>query len=119
MHAQATTFKHEPDHSDRRKHVQILCRSDRLFGAIQTIRQGGENNLHSHPNLDGLWFVLEGGARFYTTGDELVADLRTGEGVFVPRGYPYWFESVGDDALRLLHIEASAKPHATLAEMAR
>ena len=37
--------------------------------------RGGENKLHSHPNLDGLWFVLKGKARFYKGHDELlVAD---------------------------------------------
>ena len=31
------------------------------------------------------------------------------EGVFVPRNVPYWFESVGDELLELLQVEAIDK----------
>ena len=62
-----------------------------------------------HPNLDGFWFVLKGQASFYTTGDELVAALDQFQGILVPRGYPYWFESTGKENLEILQVEASAK----------
>lgn len=34
---------------------------------------------------------------------------RKHEGVFVPRNVPYWFESVGDELLELLQVEAIDK----------
>lgn len=89
------------------KAVKMLARSDRAFFAVQVVRDGGENNLHSHAHVDGFWFVLSGRARFYTTNDELVGEFRPHQGVLVPRGYPYWFESCGDEDLEMLQFEAS------------
>ncbi|MGH3200819.1 MAG: cupin domain-containing protein [Streptosporangiaceae bacterium] len=89
------------------KAVKLLARSDRAFFAVQVVREGGENNLHSHAHVDGFWFVLSGRARFYTTGDELLGEFGPLEGVLVPREFPYWFESCGDDDLEILQFEAS------------
>ena len=89
------------------KAVKMLARTDRAFFAVQLVREGGENNLHSHAHVDGFWFVLSGRARFYTTGDELVKECGPLEGVLVPRGYPYWFESCGEEELEILQFEAS------------
>ena len=89
------------------KAVKMLGRTDRAFLAIQTVNLGGENNLDSHAHVDGFWFVLSGRARFYTTDDELLGDFGPLEGVVIPRGYPYWFESAGDEPLELLQFEAS------------
>ena len=53
--------------------------------------------MHSHPHLDGFWFVRRGSARFYTLGDngtEVLAELRAGDGVLIPKGFPYSFEIV-------------------------
>ena len=66
--------------------------------------------MHSHPNMDGLWFVLSGRAKFYTTGDELIAELGSLESVLIPRDYPYWFESDGDEILEILQVEAFTTP---------
>jgi mannose-6-phosphate isomerase-like protein (cupin superfamily) len=89
------------------KAVKMLGRTDRAFFAVQLVKEGGENNLHSHAHVDGFWFVLSGRARFYTTDDELLGDFGPLEGVVIPRGYPYWFESAGDEPLELLQFEAS------------
>jgi mannose-6-phosphate isomerase-like protein (cupin superfamily) len=106
----ATVFRFEAQELRHDRAVKVLCHSDLMLGAAQTIRAGGENNLHAHEYLDGVWFVLSGRARFYTTDDELVADLGPREGVLIPRLFPYWFESSGDEALEILQIEASVKP---------
>ncbi|WP_116996530.1 cupin domain-containing protein [Desertimonas flava] len=104
-----TVFSYErPDLGGRAKRLVVLGRTDISIGAVQLVDRGGENNLHSHSHLDGYWFVLEGRVRFYTTGDEVIADLGRYEGVLIPRGYPYWFESSGDVPLELLQFEASA-----------
>jgi mannose-6-phosphate isomerase-like protein (cupin superfamily) len=108
-------FKYEKPETERKKAVHVLCRSDIVFGAVQVVRSGGETNLHSHGKLDGFWFVLRGSARFYTTDDEVLAQLGPEEGVLIPRGFPYWFESVGDEALELLQVEASIKQYDAVA----
>lgn len=94
----------------RAKTVANLCRSDLMKVAVQVVRRGGENNLHSHPHRDEIFFVLSGRVRVYSTDDELIADIGRHEGVLIPRGFPYWFESVGDDVLELLQVAAADAP---------
>ncbi len=98
--------KYEARSPERLKDFFKLGRTDILFAAVQALGAGGENNLHSHNAMDGFWFVLEGRARFYTTNNELVAEVGKYEGVIVPRDTPYWFESSGDEPLHLLQVEA-------------
>lgn len=110
MSKPAETFSFaKPELGEKSKRVRLLARTDIAICATQVVREGGENNLHSHTHLDGFWLVLEGRARFYTTDDELVADLGPHEGVLIPRGFQYWFESSGDVDLQLLQFEASAR----------
>jgi mannose-6-phosphate isomerase-like protein (cupin superfamily) len=90
------------------KKVTLLCRTDRVVAAVQVIRNGGENNLHSHSHLDGVWTVLAGRARFYGRNDEPMADLGPYEGILIPRGVQYWFESADEDQVLIMHqVEAS------------
>jgi mannose-6-phosphate isomerase-like protein (cupin superfamily) len=83
-----------------------LCQTDRMIGIIQVIVKGGETNLHSHPNLDGLWFVLSGRVRFYGAEHVLIGEYGRYEGVLIPRGCPYWFEAVGDEEAEIMQLEA-------------
>jgi mannose-6-phosphate isomerase-like protein (cupin superfamily) len=79
---------------------------------LKIISSGGENNLHAHRESDGFWFVLRGRVRFYTTDDELVAELGENEGMSTPRGYKYWFEAVpGDDELELMRFGVTTRPN--------
>ncbi|MGH3762933.1 cupin domain-containing protein [Actinophytocola sp.] len=93
--------------SRSKAHVRLF-RGDLMRAEVQVVQEGGENNLHAHPTTDGFWMVLAGRAKFYTTGDELVADLGPHEGVHVPRGFQYWFESSAEAPLELLHVSAKA-----------
>jgi mannose-6-phosphate isomerase-like protein (cupin superfamily) len=105
-----TVFRYRrPDALKTKRGIAPLVRSDILFSAVQVIREGGENSLHSHSAMDGFWFVLRGRARFYGAGDTLIAEIGQHEGVFVPRNVPYWFESAGDELLELLQVEAIDK----------
>jgi len=97
-----------PEFGNRNKRVTVLQRTERIVCAIQAVRKGGENNLHHHKYLDGFWFVLSGAARFYTTDDEVIAELGPREGISVPHLYPYWFESTGDVPLEIMQIEVPA-----------
>ena len=92
------------------KQVTKLCRTDLIKAEIQRVRRGGENNLHSHPHRDEVFFVLGGRVRFYTEGDVVVGELGNDEGIVVPRGFPYWFEAVGDEELELLQVAAADQP---------
>ncbi len=107
---EASVFRYrKPAELKTSRGMAPLARSDILFSAVQVIREGGENSLHSHTAMDGFWFVLKGRARFYGAGDKLIAEIGQHEGVFVPRNVQYWFESVGDEVLELLQVEAIDK----------
>ena len=107
---EASVFRYRrPEELKTNRGIAPLVRSDILFSAVQIIREGGENSLHSHSAMDGFWFVLRGRARFYGAEDKLIAEIGQHEGVFVPRNVPYWFESVGDELLELLQVEAIDK----------
>src|SRR5262245_3165924 len=103
------TFKYATPPVESGKTIMWLARTDILFADVQILKDGGETNLHSHSHLDGFWLVLGGRARFYGEGGALIADLGRHEGVLLPRGTKYWFESVGPEPLEILQIEASDK----------
>ena len=93
----------------------MLCQTDHIVGAVQLIKKGGETRMHSHANLDGLWMVLSGKARFYGEGengeDVLLGEFGQHEGVLIPRNFRYWFECASEDQpLELLQVEASNVP---------
>jgi mannose-6-phosphate isomerase-like protein (cupin superfamily) len=108
--AQPQVFKYEyPTEEVKDKKVVRLCRSDILSAGMQIVTDGGETNLHAHGGNDGFWLVIEGRARFYGEGDALIADVGRLEGVLIPRGFPYWFESSGDVPLEILRVGATAQ----------
>jgi len=88
------------------KYITRLARTDRIIANVQAIKEGGENNLHSHSHLDGFWMILSGRARFYGEGDEVLGEFGKHEGILIPRNFMYWFESIGEDLLELLQVEA-------------
>ena len=88
------------------KAIVSLCQTDIIRGAVQVVREGGDNNLHSHTGMDGFWMVLKGRARYYGPGDELLGEFGVHEGIVIPRGAQYWFESCGAEDLELLQVVA-------------
>lgn len=101
-----TIFKYATPETEKPKTIVRLCRSDLLYSSVQVLREGGENNLHAHNAQNGFWFVLSGKVRFYGEGDKVLAELGPREGIHIPRGFYYWFESCGSEVLELLQVEA-------------
>jgi quercetin dioxygenase-like cupin family protein len=87
---------------------ESLVRAGNLGIGVQVAaNDGGETNLHSHPNSDSAWMVLGGRAIFYTTDDKVIAELGKYEMVSIPAGTPYWFDVAdknSDENLVILHI---------------
>jgi mannose-6-phosphate isomerase-like protein (cupin superfamily) len=73
---------------------------------MQVVLQGGETNRHAHTGQDAAWLVLEGRARFYGKTDDDVFELNPMEGLFIPDGADYWFESASDKPLKILRMSA-------------
>ena len=97
-------FKYVKPETDRVHHVIKLANTDRMHALMHVLKKGGENNLHSHTHQDGLWVVLRGSARFYGEGNNVLGEIGPNEGILIPRGTRYWFESSGDT--ELLHVIA-------------
>jgi mannose-6-phosphate isomerase-like protein (cupin superfamily) len=104
--ASAVKFKCVEPEFDKGKRVFTLALTDRLSAGVQYIKEGGENNLHSHNYMDGIYFVVKGRARFYGEGDAVIGEVGSNEGMLITRGFKYWFESIGDEALQLLLVHA-------------
>ena len=101
-----TVFKYTTPQMEKPKMIVRLCRSDLLYSQVQVLKEGGENNLHAHNAQNGFWFVLSGRVKFYGEGDKVIAELGPREGIHIPRGFYYWFESASDEVLELLQVEA-------------
>ena len=100
----AGTFRYERPDGDAPKEIEHLARTDSFKADVQLVGEDGANNMHAHTGNDGFWMVLAGEARFYGDGDEVLAELEPDEGIVIPRGLKYWFESIGDEDLEILHV---------------
>ncbi len=105
-----TTFRYtKPDDLPGGKAIVHLAKSDIIRGRVQIVREGGENNLHSHKGMDGFWMVLKGRVKFYGPGDVLIGEFGQHEGIMLPRGEQYWFEKSGEGDLEILQMAAFEK----------
>jgi rubredoxin/mannose-6-phosphate isomerase-like protein (cupin superfamily) len=109
--SQIKTFRYEkPATLDGDKMIVDLAGSDIIRGRVQVVRKGGENNLHSHEGMDGFWMVLSGRVRFYGPGDAVIGEFGPHEGILIPRGESYWFESADESQdLELLQMAGFEK----------
>jgi mannose-6-phosphate isomerase-like protein (cupin superfamily) len=86
-------FEIRPQLLESGKTSSTLLRGQTISCGVQVIAEGGENNLHTHPNNEAIWLVMQGEAGFYTTDDKLVAKVGRYQAIYVPNGAPYWFEN--------------------------
>jgi mannose-6-phosphate isomerase-like protein (cupin superfamily) len=104
------TYRYERPEVTTPKGIFKLAQTDLVKGAVQIVRQGGQNNLHSHAGADTFWLVLKGRARFYSSDEDVIAEFGVHEGIVTPRGTPYWFESADpNEDLELLQVAAYEK----------
>ena len=82
-----------------------VASSDGLTLTVKVYASGGENALHAHPGEDHSFVVLAGSARF-EFGDSTTADLGVYDGVLLPRGTFYKFQSTGAENLVMLRAGA-------------
>ncbi len=105
--SRAHTFSYKtPSNLGRVKELINMARTPNVRVQVQVVSEGGENNLHYHTNSDGVWMVLKGECKFYGPGDVLMGELKPNDGIVLPGGTRYWFETTGDVPLEILHITA-------------
>lgn len=96
-----------PDLAGSPKRSSMLANSGLISVNVQVVsREGGETNLHAHSGQDAVWFVLGGRAKFYGKDGESV-ELGPKDALFIPKGTPYWFESVSDEPLEIMRNAAT------------
>jgi len=106
MPQEAKIFKYQTRQFDGVKKSMMVCNSDLMKVMVQVVKDGGENNLHSHTGDDAFWYVMSGAVKFYGDGDKLIGEFKKGEGILIPRGFQYWFESSSSEPLEILRVTA-------------
>jgi mannose-6-phosphate isomerase-like protein (cupin superfamily) len=106
MPQEAKEFRYQTPQFDGVKKTLQVCNSDLMKVQVQVVKDGGENNLHTHTGDDAFWYVIRGAVKFYGEGDKLVGEYQKGEGILIPRGYKYWFESAAPEPLEILRVTA-------------
>ena len=83
-----------------------LAVADHLWVKIKVYAKGGENKLHAHPHQDHSFIVLDGRARFHgPRGEE--RELGRNDGIMLPAGSYYWFETISEEPLVILRLGAT------------
>ena len=86
-----------------------LAVGEYLWLKIKVYAKGGENKLHAHPYQDHSFIVLNGRARFHgPRGEE--KELARNDGILLPAGSYYWFETISEEPLVLLRAGAAMAP---------
>jgi mannose-6-phosphate isomerase-like protein (cupin superfamily) len=106
MAQEAKVFKYQTPQFDGVKKTLQVCNSDLMKVQVQVVKDGGENNLHSHTGDDAFWYVMSGAVKFYGEGDKVIGEFNKGEGILIPRGFKYWFESSSSEPLEILRVTA-------------
>jgi mannose-6-phosphate isomerase-like protein (cupin superfamily) len=100
----------EIDFATAKKKIHVrLTGTNTVRASIQVLSEGGENNLHYHPNMDLIYMVLKGRVRFYGPGDKVLGEYGAMEGILLPENTRYWFESVGVEEAHLMQIAGYPK----------
>ena len=87
----------------------FLARTDLLRLMVKVYAEGGENAMHTHTREDHAFIVLEGQATFHDADDNPTV-VGQHQGIMLPAGAYYYFQSTGDTNLVLLRVAASTGP---------
>ncbi len=87
----------------------VMAETDNMQVRLKVYAQGGENALHTHLDQDHTFVVLQGEARFWDETGETKVYGRN-EGIMLPRGAYYRFESCGNVPLVMLRVAARNGP---------
>lgn len=103
---EATTFSLKTPGLTSGRSVNIVAKTDLFSLAVKIYAQGGENGLHAHVYEDHTFVVLHGQATFFLGKEKKETVVGPNEGVLIPRGAFYKFQSSGDENLVMLRIGA-------------
>ena len=84
-----------------------VARTDLMTMIVKVYASGGENAMHQHLTEDHSFIVLEGQATFHIGTDDNIHVCNKYEGVMLPKGACYWFQSSAPENLVMLRAGAS------------
>lgn len=87
--------------------TDVRAKTDTFTVTAKVYAEGGENAMHTHPNEDHTFVILEGQATFHLGSDDNVTVLNKYDGVLLPAGSFYWFESSGNQNLVMVRCGAT------------
>jgi mannose-6-phosphate isomerase-like protein (cupin superfamily) len=93
--------------TDREKNVLRMAASDQITVLSHLWPKGGEVALHYHRTGDAAWVVIQGQVTFYSDETTPMAVLNKGEGILIPRGNKYWFESTSEEELLMARVSCN------------
>lgn len=100
------TFSYQKPTDFKRKKVTMrLAQTDVVRASVQVIKEGGENNLHYHSTVDGMFTVLNGRVRFYGPENRVLGEFGKFEGIIIPKNARYWFESIGTEEAEVMLVQ--------------
>src|SRR3981189_1346088 len=102
-------FKMRAQLLDQGRTNTALARTENMWATLKVYASGGENGLHTHPNEDHTFIVLQGSARYYDA-DGGHTDVGKHEGIMLPAGAHYWFEAISKGPPRVGAPAANARP---------
>ena len=105
----ASFFKMRAQMLEKGRTNTPLARTDNMWAILKVYASGGENGLHTHPNEDHTFLVLQGKARYYDA-DGNHTDVGRHEGIMLPAGAYYWFEAISKEPLVLIRIGCRVGP---------
>jgi mannose-6-phosphate isomerase-like protein (cupin superfamily) len=107
-----TPFKLRAQLLDQGRSDTNVVKSDHMAVRLKVYASGGENGLHTHPNEDHMFLILDGSARFYDK-DGNTTDVAKNSGVMLPAGAYYRFEATSTEPLVLLRVGCRVGPQGT------
>ena len=102
-------FKMRAQMLDQGRTNTALARTENMWATLKVYASGGENALHTHPNEDHTFIVLQGSARYHDA-DGGHTDVGRHEGIMLPAGAYYWFEATSKEPLVLVRVGCRAGP---------
>jgi mannose-6-phosphate isomerase-like protein (cupin superfamily) len=102
-----TTFRLHAQLLDQGRSNTHLAETDNMWATLKVYASGGENGLHTHPNEDHMFVIMQGTARFFGPNDETV-DLGRYQGIMLPAGAYYKFQSTSEEPLVLMRVGCQA-----------
>jgi quercetin dioxygenase-like cupin family protein len=105
----ASFFKMRAQMLEKGRTNTPLARTENMWAILKVYASGGENGLHTHPNEDHTFIVLQGSARYYDA-DGGYTDVGKHEGIMLPAGAYYWFEATSEEPLVLVRVGCRVGP---------